>query len=83
MMRLENEIKQSKKNKVIKALTVTEFYKFYKFLKDVMPVMKLIGEIYEEEGIQGKMDSLGLNKDSLNQVIATPPTSIKRELSLV
>ena len=52
MMRLDNEIKNSKKNMVIKSLSVSEFYSFYKFLKEVMPVMNLIGQKYEEnEGI--------------------------------
>ena len=65
MMRLENEIKNSKQNQLVKCMTVAEFYKFYKFLKDVMPVMKLIGEKYEEEGISAKIEKLGLGDHNL------------------
>lgn len=66
MLQLDNEIKASKQNVLIKCMDVTQFYKFYKFIKGILPVMVLIGEKYEEKGINQKIEDLGL-RESLTE----------------
>lgn len=63
MVRLDEELKKSQENILVRKMSVEDFYCFFDFLKEVLPVMNLIAEKYEKENEQSKEEIMQKMKD--------------------